>query len=61
VHDGWDSPRHGARGARGKKEQAADCYRKAIEIIRGQSGNYDPEFADVFVKLVHKLDPTPAA
>jgi hypothetical protein len=47
--------------ARGENKQAADCYRKAIEIIRGQSENYDPEFADVFVKLVDKLDPTPAA
>jgi cytochrome c-type biogenesis protein CcmH/NrfG len=60
VHDGWD--RLGmVHEARGEKKQAADCYRKAIEIIRGQSENYDPEFADVFVKLVDKLDPPPAA
>jgi tetratricopeptide (TPR) repeat protein len=58
VHDGWD--RLGmVHEARGEKKQAADCYRKAIEIIRQHSG-YDPEFADVFVKLVDKLDPPTA-
>jgi tetratricopeptide (TPR) repeat protein len=60
VHDGWD--RLGmVHEARGEKKQAADCYRKAIEIIRRQSENYDPEFADVFIKLVEKLDPPPEA
>jgi hypothetical protein len=43
--------------ARGEKKLAADCYRKAIEIIRAQLDNYDPGFADVFVRLVDKLDP----
>jgi tetratricopeptide (TPR) repeat protein len=58
VHDGWD--RLGmVHEARGEKKQAADCYRKAIEIIRQHPG-YDPEFADVFVKLVDKLDPLSA-
>jgi hypothetical protein len=42
--------------ARGEKKQAADCYRKAIEIIR-QEPDHDPNLADVFVKLVDKLDP----
>ena len=56
VHDGWD--RLGmVHEARGEKKQAADCYRKVIEIIRAQPENYDPEFADVFVELVDKLDP----
>ena len=59
VHDGWD--RLGmVHEARGENKQAADCYRKAIEIIRAQPESYDPEFANVFVKLVDKLDP-PAA
>ena len=58
VHDGWD--RLGmVHEARGEKKQAADCYRKAIEIIRQHPG-YDPAFADVFVKLVDKLDPPSA-
>jgi tetratricopeptide (TPR) repeat protein len=59
VHDGWD--RLGmVHEARGEKKQAADCYRKAIEIIRQHPG-YDPEFADVFAKLVDKLDPPTGA
>jgi tetratricopeptide (TPR) repeat protein len=59
VHDGWD--RLGmVHEARGEKKQAADCYRKAIEIICQHPG-YDPGFADVFVKLVDKLDPPTAA
>src|SRR5262249_54421567 len=56
VHDGWD--RLGmVHEARGEKKQAADCYRKAIEIIQAQPEDYDPEFANVFVDLVIKLDP----
>jgi len=59
VHDGWD--RLGmVHEARGEKKQAADCYRKAIAIIR-QHPRYDPAFADVFVKLVDKLDPPTVA
>jgi len=60
VHDGWD--RLGmVHEARGETKLAADCYRKAIEIIRAQPDNYDPEFADVFIKLVDKLDPPAVA
>jgi tetratricopeptide (TPR) repeat protein len=56
MHDGWD--RLGmVHEARGENKQAADCYRKALEVIRAQPENYDPAFADVFVKLVDKLDP----
>ena len=56
VHDGWD--RLGmVHEARGDKKQAADCYRKALEIIRAQPENYDPAFGDVFVELIDKLDP----
>ena len=55
VHDGWD--RLGmVHEARGEKKPAADCYRKAIEIIR-QQPDHDPKLADVFVELVNKLDP----
>ena len=43
--------------ARGQPKEAADCYRKVIEIIRGQPNAYDQELADVFVKLLAKLDP----
>jgi tetratricopeptide (TPR) repeat protein len=57
VHDGYD--RLGmVYEARGQPKEAADCYRKVIEIIRGQPNAYDQELADVFVKLVAKLDPS---
>src|SRR6516165_5092437 len=56
VHDGYD--RLGmVYEARGQPNEAADCYRKVIEIIRANGDAYDQEFADVFVKLVAKLDP----
>jgi tetratricopeptide (TPR) repeat protein len=56
VHDGWD--RLGmVHEARGENKQAADCYRKALEIIRAQPDCYEPAFANVFVRLVEKLDP----
>jgi tetratricopeptide (TPR) repeat protein len=59
VHDGWD--RLGiVHETRGENKQAADCYRKTIEVIRGQP-DYDPAFADVCVKLVDKLDPPASA
>jgi len=59
VHDGWD--RLGmVHEARGENKEAADCYRKALEIIRAQPDCYEPAFADVFVKLVDKLDPAAA-
>jgi len=56
VHDGWD--RLGmVHEARGEKKHAADCYRKALQIIRAQPESYDPAFGDVFVELINKLDP----
>src|SRR5215510_11566778 len=59
VHDGWD--RLGMMyEAKGENKTAADCYRKALAIIRDRPQQYDPEFAAVFVELIDKLDP-PAA
>jgi tetratricopeptide (TPR) repeat protein len=59
VHDGWD--RLGMMyEAKGESKTAADCYRKALGIIRDRPQQYDPEFAAVFVELIDKLDP-PAA
>jgi tetratricopeptide (TPR) repeat protein len=59
VHDGWD--RLGMMyEAKGENKAAADCYRKVVEIIRERPEQYDPEFADAFVKLVEKLDPPTA-
>ena len=60
VHDGWD--RLGMMyEAKGDNKAAADCYRKAIEIIRERPKQYDEAFADVFVELVAKLDPPTAS
>jgi hypothetical protein len=47
--------------ARSENRQAADCNRKAIEIIRAQPESSDPEIADAFIKLVDKLDPPTTA
>ena len=59
VHDGYD--RLGmVHEARGENQQAADCYRKAIELIRRHPNDYDAEFEDLFARLIAKLDP-PAA
>jgi uncharacterized protein HemY len=55
VHDvDWLGMVHEARG---ENTQAADCYRKALEVIRAQPENYDPAFPDAFVELITKLDP----
>jgi len=60
VHDGYD--RLGmVHQARGENQQAADCYRKVIAFIGEHPDDYDDAFADVFVKLVAKLDPPAAA
>jgi tetratricopeptide (TPR) repeat protein len=59
VHDGYD--RLGmVYEARGQNKKAADCYRKVIEFIREHPDDYDPDFVDVFHRLVAKLDPSPA-
>ena len=58
VHDGWD--RLGmVHEARGEPRQAADCYRKVIEVIRQHPDDYDADFEEVFAKLIDKLDPPP--
>ena len=45
--------------ARGDHRQAADCYRKVIDVIRANLDDYDPGFEAVFHKLVDRLDPPP--
>ena len=60
THDGWD--RLGKmHEAKGENKAAADCYRKALEIIRTHAELYDPDFAEVFVDLIAKLDPPTSA
>lgn len=56
VHDGWD--RLGMiYEAKGENKTAADCYRKALAIIRESPQQYEPEFGNAFVELIDKLDP----
>ena len=53
---GWD--RLGMmHEAKGEKKAAADCYRKALQIIHAHVELYDPEFVEVFVELIDRLDP----
>ena len=55
VHDGYD--RLGmVCEARGDHRQAADYYRKAINVDRDHPDNYDPGFEAVFQKLVDRLE-----
>ena len=56
VHDGYD--RLGmVCEARGDHRQAADCYRKAINVIRDHPDAYDAAFEAVFQKLIDRLEP----
>ena len=43
--------------ARGDPRQAADYYRKAINVIRNNPGAYDPGFEAVFQRLIDRLEP----
>jgi tetratricopeptide (TPR) repeat protein len=55
VHDGYD--RLGmVCEARGDRRQAADYYRKAINVIRNHPHLYDPEFAGHFQNLIDRLE-----
>ena len=55
VHDGYD--RLGmVCEARGDRRQAADYYRKAINVIRNHPDNYDPEFEAAFQRLVDRFE-----
>lgn len=55
-HDGWD--RLGmVHAARGETKQAADFYRKVVDIIRRRPGDYDAAFDEKFINLIAKLDP----
>jgi tetratricopeptide (TPR) repeat protein len=56
VHDGYD--RLGmVCEARGDRRQAADYYRRAINVIRNHPDNYDPAFEGVFQRLIDRLEP----
>jgi len=58
VHDGYD--RLGmVCEARGDHRQAADYYRKAINVIRSHPDNYDPRFEAVVQRLIDRLEAQP--
>ena len=42
-------------------EQAAACYRKALDVVRQRPDDYDAAFDQKFVNLIAKLDPPAAA
>jgi tetratricopeptide (TPR) repeat protein len=55
VHDGYD--RLGmVYEARGDHRQAADYYRKTIEVIRSHPDAYGPGFEAVYQKLIKRLE-----
>ena len=47
--------------ARGQNRQAADCYRKALDVIRRHPDDYETAFDQKFVNLIAKLDPPSVA
>jgi tetratricopeptide (TPR) repeat protein len=46
---------------RGENREAAECYRRVLEIVRRTPEDYEPAFEQQFVDLIAKLDPTGAA
>ena len=60
VIDGFD--RLGmVHEARGQNREAADCYRKVLEMVLANPRDYDPESAALWRSRIDKLDlpPTP--
>jgi tetratricopeptide (TPR) repeat protein len=56
AHDGYD--RLGmVHEARSNKQQAAECYRKVIEVVRRHPEHYESGFEKTFAELVKRLDP----
>jgi len=42
---------------RGENREAAECYRRVLEIVRRTPEDYEPAFEQQFVDLIAKLDP----
>ena len=59
VHDGYDRLAM-VYEARGENRRAAECYRKAYDVVRRHPELYDPGFEDVFLKDADRLDPPSA-
>jgi tetratricopeptide (TPR) repeat protein len=59
VHDGYDRLAL-IYEARGDHKQAADYYRRAMDVLREDPG-HNPEMVDLFRNRADKLDPPAAA
>ena len=58
LHDGHD--RLGmVYEARGLKREAADSYRKVVDIMRAHPGDHDPEMEQHYLEMITNLDPPP--
>ena len=59
VHDGYD--RLGmVHEARGQFREAADSYRKVVELMRANPEDYDAGFVDSFLERIVKLEASTA-
>ncbi|MBK8768612.1 MAG: SEC-C domain-containing protein [Burkholderiaceae bacterium] len=47
--------------ARGQNRQAADCYRKLLEMVLANPDDYDPEYPALWRDRIAKLDPPNSA
>jgi tetratricopeptide (TPR) repeat protein len=55
-HDGWE--RLGmVHEKRDQNREAADCYRRMLDVIGCRPDDYDPEMVAHFTALIAKLDP----
>jgi tetratricopeptide (TPR) repeat protein len=59
AHDGYDRLAM-VYEARGDNRQAAEYYRKALAFVREHADDYDPEFENLYLKLIERVEP-PAA
>lgn len=46
---------------RDERRAAADCYRRALELVRRHPEDYEPAFEQQFEELIARLDPKPTA
>jgi tetratricopeptide (TPR) repeat protein len=59
VHDGYNGLAR-IYEARGDSRKAAECYRKAYQVVRDHPDLYDPGFEDGFLEDADRLDPPSA-
>jgi len=47
--------------ARGQNREAADCYRKVLDMVLANPRNHDPEYPALWRSRIAKLDPPPTS